>query len=68
MTDIPIGPDGIRLGQLLKFVNAVETGGEVKALLESGDVLVNGAIVVQRGRQLGIGDTIAVGPKSWTLV
>ena len=67
MTDIPIGPEGIRLGQFLKFVNAVETGGEVKGLLESGDVLVNGSIVVQRGHQLMVGDTVAVGAKSWTL-
>jgi len=67
MTDIPIGPDGIRLGQFLKFVNAVETGGEVKGLLESGEVLVNGSIVVQRGHQLGVGDTISVGKKTWTL-
>ena len=48
-------------------MNAVETGGEVKGLLESGDVLVNGAIVVQRGHQLGVGDTISVGKKTWTL-
>jgi ribosome-associated protein len=67
MTDITIGPDGIRLGQFLKFVNAVETGGEVKGLLESGEVLVNGAIVVQRGHQLGVGDTVSVGTKNWTL-
>jgi ribosome-associated protein len=67
MTDIAIGPDGIRLGQLLKYVGAVSTGGEVKGLLESGDVYVNGRMEVQRGRQLLSGDTITVLERSWTL-
>ena len=50
--DVEIGPQGIRLGQFLKYVNAVETGGEVKALLESGEVAVNGEIETRRGAQL----------------
>ena len=33
--DVEVGAAGIRLGQLLKYVNAVETGGEVKDLLAS---------------------------------
>lgn len=65
--DVPIGPDGIRLGQLLKFVNAVETGGEVKWLLESGEVSVNGKVVVQRGTQLQRGDVVAAHGSSWRL-
>ncbi len=68
MQDITIGPNGIRLGQLLKYVNAVETGGEVKGLLESGDVVVNGRVEIQRGRQLGTGDVITVGTGAWRLV
>jgi ribosome-associated protein len=68
MTDIPIGPDGIRLGQFLKYVNAVETGGDVKWLLESGVVSVNGACEIKRGRQLGVGDVVAVQDSSWRIV
>ena len=67
-TDIPIGPDGIRLGQFLKYVGAVETGGEVKGLLEAGDVRLNGSIEIHRGRQLGTGDLVTVGDRSWRLV
>ncbi len=68
MQDITVGPQGIRLGQFLKYVNAVPTGGEVKGLLESGEVTVNGSIEIQRGRQLGAGDLVAAPGKSWRLV
>lgn len=66
--DIAIGPNGIRLGQFLKYVNAVGTGGEVKWLLESGDVTLNGAVEIRRGTQLGTGDVVATHGKSWRLV
>ncbi|MFN8169983.1 MAG: RNA-binding S4 domain-containing protein [Candidatus Nanopelagicales bacterium] len=65
--DVPVGPDGIRLGQLLKYVDAVATGGEVKGLLESGEVTVNGRVVVQRGAQLQRGDVVAAHGRSWRL-
>jgi ribosome-associated protein len=66
--DVTVSPDGIRLGQLLKLVGAVDTGGEVKGLLESGQVTVNGRVTVQRGAQLGTGDVVAVPGRSWRLV
>ena len=68
MKDVAIGPNGIRLGQFLKYVNAVETGGDVKWLLESGEVTVNGSMEIQRGRQLGTGDVVAAHGTSWRLV
>ena len=43
--DVEIGPSGIRLGQFLKFAGLVESGGEVKDLLASGLVSVNGVPV-----------------------
>ena len=67
MTDVAIGSDGIRPGQFLKYVGAVPTGGEVKWLLESGEVTVNGSIEVKRGRQLTTGDVVACHGQSWTL-
>jgi ribosome-associated protein len=65
--DVTVSPDGIRLGQLLKLVGAVDTGGEVKGLLESGEVTVNGRVTVQRGAQLAAGDVVAVHGRSWRL-
>lgn len=67
MSVVPIGPEGIRLGQFLKYVGAVETGGEVKGLLESGEVLLNGRMHIHRGTQLGSGDVVTVGERSWTV-
>ena len=61
MQEISVGPDGIRLGQLLKLANLVESGGEVRPLLAQGGVTVNGAVETRRGAQLRAGDVVAVG-------
>ena len=49
------GEDTIRLGQLLKLVDAVPSGAQVKDVLSSGDVRVNGEPEDRRGRQLHCG-------------
>jgi ribosome-associated protein len=56
--DVEVGERGIRLGQLLKLVNLVESGGAARGLLESGDVRVNGEVETRRGRQLAAGDVV----------
>jgi ribosome-associated protein len=60
MREVPIGGDMIRLGQFLKLADLIETGGEAKILIASGDVTVNGEVDVRRGRQLAPGDVVAV--------
>ena len=57
--DIEVGPEGIRLGQLLKLANLAETGGEAKAMLADGMVSVNGAVETRRGAQLQPGDVVS---------
>ena len=54
------GEDAIRLGQLLKLVDAVPTGAQVKDVLLGGGVQVNGEPEERRGRQLRRGDVVAV--------
>jgi ribosome-associated protein len=54
------GEDTIRLGQLLKLVDAVPSGAQVKDVLSSGDVRVNGEPEDRRGRQLHTGDVVSV--------
>ncbi|KHK95842.1 tRNA synthetase RNA-binding protein [Microbacterium mangrovi] len=56
--DIPIGGDGIRLGQFLKFAGLLDSGGMVKEAIADGDVLVNGEVDRRRGRQLQPGDIV----------
>ena len=60
MRDIAIRGDMIRLGQLLKLADVVDSGGELKALLAETDVLVNGEVEDRRGRQLHPGDVVTV--------
>lgn len=60
MTEIPIRGDMIRLGQLLKLAGVVGSGGDIKALLATEPVTVNGEPENRRGRQLVRGDVVAV--------
>jgi len=50
----------IRLGQFLKMADLIDTGGEGKVLIASGDVTVNGEVDTRRGRQLHPGDVVQV--------
>jgi ribosome-associated protein len=54
------GEDTIRLGQLLKLVDAVPTGAQVKDVLLTGAVQVNGEPEERRGRQLRRGDVVRI--------
>lgn len=57
---VPISTEWIRLDALLKLTGAAETGGEAKILIQSGRVLVDGEICLQRGKKLRPGDTAAL--------
>jgi len=67
VTEVTAGDRGLRLGQLLKLVDAVDTGGAARALLESGAVRVNGEVETRRGRQLAPGDVVEVGGETVTV-
>jgi ribosome-associated protein len=60
MREVSIGGDMIRLGQFLKLADLIDTGGEGKILIASGDVAVNGEVDLRRGRQLRPGDVVRV--------
>lgn len=57
----------IKLAQFLKWVGAVQTGGEAKVRIQGGDVTVNGAIETRRGRQLVPGDRIELDGKAYSV-
>ncbi|NLG67814.1 MAG: RNA-binding S4 domain-containing protein [Actinobacteria bacterium] len=56
---------GTTLGQALKYVGLVMTGGEGKARIAGGEVRVNGAVESHRGRRLVNGDEVALGETSF---
>ena len=61
MEDVPIRDQSIRLVQLLKLANLVESGSDAREPMIQGLVLVNGEVETRRGRQLHDGDVVELG-------
>ena len=59
MKTYKIHDDFIKLGQLLKAADMVQTGGEAKELILDGQVTVNGEIETRRGKKIFPGDVVA---------
>ena len=55
---IPITTEYIKLESFLKLAGVAETGGMAKAMIQAGEVLVNGEECTQRGRKLRPGDRV----------
>jgi ribosome-associated protein len=58
MREVPIRGDTIRLGQLLKLADVIDSGSEARSYLVEGSVSVNGELETRRGRQLHPGDVV----------
>ena len=56
--DVGISGDVIRLGQLLKLADLVESGAEAKDAIAAGEISVNDEVETRRGRQLRVGDVV----------
>ena len=53
---VVIGTEFIKLESAMKLANAVESGGMAKAVIQDGEVLVNGEVCTMRGKKLYPGD------------
>lgn len=60
MREIPLRDGMIRLGQLLKLADFVDSGGEVRFFLAEAEITVNGRPENRRGRQLVPGDVVVI--------
>jgi ribosome-associated protein len=60
MRDVKIHGDTITLGQLLKKLNLLHTGGQAKQFLHEYRVTVNGETETRRGRKLNPPDQIEI--------
>lgn len=58
MKYIKINTEFITLGQLLKYINVIESGAHAKIYLTNNIVLVNGVSENRRGRKLYPDDVI----------
>lgn len=58
MKEIKVTTEFIKLDQLMKFADMVQSGGEAKMIIAQGLVLVNGEICTQRGKKIRPGDEV----------
>lgn len=58
MRTVTITTEFIKLQDLLKFANLVESGGEAKECVQGGEVMVNGQICTMRGKRIRPGDVV----------
>lgn len=68
MDDVAITGPTIRLGQLLKLANLIDSGSDAKSVLAALRVQVNAELETRRGRQLHAGDIVTLGPTSVRIV
>lgn len=65
---IAIKDEFIKIGQLLKKIKVISTGGEAKNFLENNDVKINGKKPEGRGSKVHIGDTLWIGDDLYQVV
>lgn len=58
MEIIKLRDEFIKLGQALKAAGLVESGVDAKLVILDGQVKVNGAMELQRGKKLHAGDVV----------
>lgn len=67
MEKIIIKDEFIKLGQLLKLANLVESGAMAKEVIEEGLVKYNGEIETRRGKKVYPGDIVEFDGESVTV-
>lgn len=60
MKEVLIDTEYITLGQFLKYIDLVQTGGHAKIFLLEANILVNGEQESRRGRKLYKNDRIEI--------
>ncbi len=60
MERVQIHTEYITLGQLLKYVNLASSGGEVKQVLATHTIVINGEQDQRRGRKIYPGSTVLI--------
>lgn len=68
MKEVKITTEFIKLDQLMKFADMVQSGGEAKMLIAQGLVLVNEEICTQRGKKIRVGDQVEFDGNVYSIV
>ena len=68
MEEIEIHSPNINLDQLLKWAGIVESGGQVKPMIEEKMIKVNGQLISERRKKIVPGDVVEIkGVGKWTV-
>lgn len=65
---IVIKDESIKIGQLLKKINVINSGGEAKFFLANNEVKINGEIPVGRGSKVYVGDTLWINDELFQVI
>lgn len=68
MKEVKIYTEYITLGQLIKFLGIVSTGGEIKLFLTENQVFVNEIAENRRGKKLFDGDIVKILNKKYVII
>ena len=68
MINIQITTEYIKLQDLLKLGNLVDSGGEAKLRIQDGEVSVNGQVCTMRGKKIRPDDDVAFAGSHYTVV
>jgi ribosome-associated protein len=66
--EVSIRDESIRLGQLLKLAGVVDDGAMARAVIEAGEVTVDGERWTRRGKQVRPGMTVEYAGQSIRVV
>ena len=59
--DFDLDREHVELNQLLKLVGLADSGGQGKAIVASGDVMVDGAVELRKTAKIRAGQIVRVG-------
>ncbi|MEH6467368.1 MAG: RNA-binding S4 domain-containing protein [Porticoccus sp.] len=67
MRDVEITREPVELYKILKFEGLVENGGAAKAVIDDGQVSVNGEIETRKRKKIVSGDIIEFGDETFRI-
>ena len=66
--EIKITSEFITLGQFIKYVDIIHSGGEAKSYLKTANVVINGEPDNRRGRKLRVNDVVEIENKVFKII
>lgn len=68
MQEFALNKEFITLGQLLKEIGVISTGGQAKYFLQENEVFFNGELENRRGKKIRVDDEVKVLDKTIKIV